>query len=104
MARRIDSYQQTAIRPLPGTLWVWEPEKAPTLIKVVQVLWNGEEWWVATRGLPDAGLYSRDDWNDLSRFWEACHAVDLAAGPPTGRGKTRHDKPRLDTDGKAMEV
>jgi hypothetical protein len=97
---RIDSYDREATRPLVGTRWVWEPERAPTLIKVTTVRWNGEEWWIGTRTLAEEDLpesmqtIGTEMWNDLSRFWEACHHVSLNAGPPSSGGVTRAGEPK----------
>ena len=81
------SYEPTAKLPRKGTRWVWEADAshAISLIEVVEVFWNGEEWWVRTRSLlppvrrvgitafvdPDPPT----DVNDLSRFWEAVTPV-----------------------------
>lgn len=85
-AARTDSHDRQAARPVAGTLWAWEPGKphAAALIKVTEVRWNGEEWWVRARilaGSVTAGLAGREYLNDLSRFWEACHYVLRAPGP-----------------------
>lgn len=96
---RINSYDRRAPRPLIGTLWVWEPVAAPALIKVSTVRWNGEEWWIGTRTLVEGSLppalqtAAKESWNDLSRFWEACHHVALNAGPPRAGGVTRRGEP-----------
>lgn len=93
----ISSYDRNAVRPLAGTLWAWEPESAPALIRVTSVRWNGEEWYVGTMTLAEyvlPGSLGREVWNDLSRFWEACHRV-LAQPGPQG-GQTRHGAPRAD--------
>lgn len=98
----ISSYDRNAVRPLAGTLWVWEPEAAPELIKVTTVRWNGEEWWVGTRTLQEHALPSSlqrsETWNDLSRFWEACHHVAVRPGPPRGREVTRRGSPQPDEE------
>jgi len=96
---RINSYDISAARPLAGTLWVWEPQAAPALVKVTRVLWNGEEWWVETQSLADYGPFRQKlgvAWNDLSRFWEACHCVAASAGPPQTKGITRRGDPQPD--------
>lgn len=85
----ISSYAADPPRPAVGSRWVWEPRKehARENLEVVEVKWNGEEWWVKTRSLPTQAkpvmgllgpIYvSRqqragdEHWNDLSRFWEA---------------------------------
>lgn len=91
----VSSYDRDATRPLVGSLWAWEPEAAPALIKVTTVRWNGEEWRVGTRSLATVSLpgnlQSGEIWNDLSRFWEACHAVAESPGP---RGHTRRGAPQ----------
>lgn len=98
----IDAYAETARRPRPGTLWVWEPTlpHARAVLKVLEVKWNGEEWWVKTETLTPHkdtfgyhGLDPNVAWNDLSRFWEACHHVATNAGP--AQGATRSGKPRF---------
>ena len=99
--RRISSYSRTARRPLVGTLWVWEPDLpyAVELVRVADVRWNGEEWWVGTdhpRSVTAPGELRRLMWNDLSRFWEACHHVRQQAGPPGVRGATRAGAPEPD--------
>lgn len=82
-SERVSSYDPNAPRPEVGSVWVWEIDQptARELIRVTEVFWNGEEWWVRTDALrvrtdtsPPASHL-----NDLSRFWEAC--------TPVGRGK-----------------
>ena len=95
---RISGYDRSAVRPLPGSLWVWEPEAAPALIKVTKVFWNGEEWWVKTTSLASydlpVRLLTETYLNELGRFWGACHHVSAAAGPPPGpRTVTRKGEP-----------
>jgi hypothetical protein len=65
--RRVSSYDPGAPRPDVGSSWLWEPDRphAYSVIEVLEVKWNGEEWWVRTSG-GDRGY-----WNDLGRFWEA---------------------------------
>lgn len=103
-SQRISSYEETARRPRPGTLWVWEPDTpARALVKVIEVKWNGEEWWVITESLlprcdpwppvTDPKYNPNYAWNDLSRFWEACHHVATNAGP--SQVATRSGKPRF---------
>jgi hypothetical protein len=97
----IDSHNRTAARPVVGSLWAWEPEKphAAALIKVTSVRWNGEEWWVGTEQLLP-GAEGDEIWNDLSRFWEACHyvAVDpgLSGAPDMALAVTLFGEPRPD--------
>lgn len=67
--------------PNPTTRWVWEidSEYARVMVEVIKVEFNGEEWWVTTRSLPDSGplyfnsqpLSPKEFQNDLDRFWEA---------------------------------
>ncbi len=63
-----DSYEPRAETPAVGSTWIWERDKphAREHVSVLEVRWNGEEWWVQTRS------QRGDYWNDLSRFWEAC--------------------------------
>lgn len=103
---RVNSYDRLAVRPRTGTLWVWEPVTAPALIKVLEVRWNGEEWWIKTVSLADYTTPpalrrpAAENWNDLSRFWEACHHVAMHAGPPGARGAlTRRGEPRPEEEG-----
>lgn len=59
----VSSYARSAPRPKIGTRWTWgngEP------CSVVEVTWNGEEWWVLT----DGPWYGRC-WNDVAAFWQA---------------------------------
>lgn len=81
MPRRVNSYDENAPLPGIGSIWVWELDSpsARELIEVVEVFWNGEEWWVRTKTLlpnltfPGSG---RDTaLNDVGRFWEACTPV-----------------------------
>lgn len=66
--------------PAIGSVWVWEIDKswACELLEVVEVEWNGEEWWVTTRRLHDTlanSTYSTNlilrEFNTLDRFLEA---------------------------------
>jgi hypothetical protein len=68
----VSGYRRGAPRPKIGTQWIWEPNKphAYAHVEVVEVKWNGEEWWI---GLRDLG--GDRYWNDLDRFWEACVAI-----------------------------
>ena len=78
----VNSYDRHAPTPKVGTHWVWEIDKphARQLVEVVEVTWNGEEWWVLTRRLLGGGMASafpekRDAMNDLGRFWKAVTPV-----------------------------
>jgi hypothetical protein len=71
--------------PKVGTLWIWgiESPHGRQLVKVDEVFWNGEEWWVDCRVLAgsvpigeqnfidESGVYG----NELDRFWEAATPV-----------------------------
>ena len=78
---RVNSYDPDAPLPKIGSRWVWEIDQphARELLEVVEVKWNGEEWWVGTESLLRNDTYpptGREiEWNDLSRFWEACLPV-----------------------------
>jgi hypothetical protein len=77
----VDSYDPLAKTPLVGSCWVWEIDKphARELVEVTEVKWNGEEWWVRSKGLLRAQVaFGRDGdepWNDLSRFMQAVTPV-----------------------------
>src|SRR2546430_1190740 len=76
MAKRVSSYDLKAPIPAVGSRWVWEIDKpwARELIEVVEVKWNGEEWWIATESLINNLTFlsgAGPHWNDLSRFHEA---------------------------------
>lgn len=91
MGARVDSYDPDAPRPKPNTVWAWEPTEphAATLAVVIRCEWNGEEWWVVTATPEQAAqppARRREHWNDLSRFWEACHAIRGEAGPEATTG------------------
>lgn len=82
MKKYVNSYDKNAPTPREGSIWVWELDKpgACELIEVLEVKWNGEEWWVTTGRLhgirnPDALDYDKPVPNDLSRFWEAVTPV-----------------------------
>jgi hypothetical protein len=99
------SYDRTAVRPVPGSWWVWRPETAyaAELCTVVSTLWNGEEWFVRTVAGAALGLPASirpSTLNDLSVFWEAAHAVAATAGPHRGRLAVRRGPPR---DGELQE-
>jgi hypothetical protein len=91
--KRVSSYDPRA--PLPGidSIWVWELDDpgACELIKVTEVFWNGEEWWVRTIKLHDPGIFSgpTQHLNDLGRFWEAVTPVRQTRTPRPPR--TRRD-------------
>lgn len=87
--RRVNSYDPNARLPKVGTWWVWEIDAphARSLIKVVRVDWNGEEWWVfTTRGADPGDYFDMPLANDLGRFWEA---VTPVGGPITSRVSER---------------
>ena len=77
----ISSYDANAPRPKIGSRWVWEPDLpyAIAVIEVVEVIWNGEEWWVKTKDLLGNNAYPptgrETELNDLSRFFEACRPI-----------------------------
>lgn len=78
--RGVSSYEHDAPLPVVGTRWVWEPDlpHARELVEVLDVTWNGEEWWVRVKG--SGGLAYPPSPNDLARFWEA-------VVPPDGAGR-----------------
>lgn len=62
-------------------MWVWELDAphARCLIRVIEVRWNGEEWWVRTEALLPAPLQTTATvYNDASRFAEAVTPVGTA--------------------------
>jgi hypothetical protein len=77
----VNSYDENAILPKLGTRWVWELDEphARTVVEVAEVKWNGEEWWVGTKTLLPNLTYPPSgreiEWNDVSRFFEACLPV-----------------------------
>jgi len=88
MNPRVSSYNRDVRIPSPGGLWVWEARDPASraLIEVVQVEWNGEEWFVRARvqncggQLPFAVAQlmpatGDEHTNDLSRFFEASTPV-----------------------------
>jgi hypothetical protein len=84
MAEHVNSYDPKAPIPAIGSRWVWEIDRpqARCLIEVVEVKWNGEEWWVATRSLLADLVYPGGGglhWNDVGRFHEAVTGVGRAA-------------------------
>ena len=55
--------------PAVGSVWCWEPLK-PWAVEVVQVMdvrWNGDEWWITSRSVTSGEEYP----NSLSRWVEA---------------------------------
>jgi hypothetical protein len=83
----VSSYDRDARLPKLGSRWLWEIDEpgARALIEVIEVIWNGEEWWVRSRSImewippqlqPRGGVAL----NDLGRFWEA---VTPVGGPVT---------------------
>lgn len=78
MRRNASSYDRNASLPGIGGIFVWEIDKpaARALIEVVDVFWNGEEWWVRTNVLlPDVPDDAAEHLNDVARFWEAVTPV-----------------------------
>jgi hypothetical protein len=77
--RRVNSYDPNAPLPGVGSIYVWELDEphACELIKVTEVFWNGEEWWVRTVRLHAPAVFGEPPGhlNDLSRFWEAVTPV-----------------------------
>jgi hypothetical protein len=74
----VDSYDPGAQVPEVGSAWVWELDAphARCLIRVTEVRWNGEEWWVKTVALlPAPGQSAGPCYNDASRFAEAATPV-----------------------------
>lgn len=78
----VNSYDPDALVPKIGTRWMWELDStyARALVEVVEVVWNGEEWWVRTKTLLPVpldfpGRSPETHLNDLGRFWEACVPV-----------------------------
>lgn len=60
--------------PKPGEHYVWEMLKphAAIGILVVNVVWNGEEWWVESQTYTMPYRDAKIIPNELSRFQEAC--------------------------------
>lgn len=79
--KHVNSYDEDAPLPGIGSVWVWELDSpyARALLEVVDVFWNGEEWWVRTKTLlPKVELLGEDEptnLNDVGRFWEAVTPV-----------------------------
>jgi hypothetical protein len=79
---KVDSYSTSAQVPEVGSVWVWElgAAHARCLVRVVEVRWNGEEWWVKTEALAPEPLQTIGVvYNDASRFAEAVTPVGAAA-------------------------
>jgi hypothetical protein len=99
MSKRVNSYDPNARLPGVGGIYVWELDQphACELIKVTEVFWNGEEWWVRTVRLHDPleGSHFADPrsehLNDVGRFWEAVTPVR----------ETRTSRPLLTDPGRA---
>jgi len=97
--KRVSSYDPDAPLPGTGSVWVWELDlpHACELIKVTEVFWNGEEWWVRTVRLHDPLANSTyppfakpsEHLNDLSRFWEAVTPVRETRTPRPSPGVAR---------------
>lgn len=71
----VSTYDRDAPRPELGSRWTWarnQPAWSPLNpggareddVVVTEVKWNGEEWWVQTRG--PRGEF----WTDVNVFWE----------------------------------
>lgn len=58
--------------PEVGSKWIWEKGNphAHCNVRVVEVTWNGEEWWVQSE-LTDGKDTGKQYWNELDRWWEA---------------------------------
>lgn len=72
--KRVSSYDRGAPRPKIGSYWQWSKGKGDRT-RIIEVKWNGEEWWVRTEKLdPDNGSiaspWTTPRWNDLTVFWE----------------------------------
>lgn len=78
----VDSYDPAAKVPEVDSVWVWELDAphARCLIRVVEVRWNGEEWWVKSDALLTApNQRAGACYNDASRFAESVTPVGTAA-------------------------
>ena len=80
--------RRAALRPKTDTIWAWEPYKAAAseIVVVNEVFWNGERWMVtigpAEKRLLEKSATSDDHFTcDVSRFWEAVHAIRQTPGP-----------------------
>jgi hypothetical protein len=66
----INTYDPDAPVPAVGSEWIWAakqrnyPFGSREMVTVSEVKWNGEEWWVRTRG--PRGEF----WTDAEVFWE----------------------------------
>jgi len=100
--RRVNSYDPDAPLPGVGGIYVWELDQphARDLIRVTEVFWNGEEWWVRTEtlmrgpshmlfGLPGPASYL----NDVGRFWEAVTPVRETRTPRPQRHELSLEEP-----------
>jgi hypothetical protein len=99
--RYVSSYDPKAPLPGVGSIYVWELDlpHACELIKVTEVFWNGEEWWVRTERLHAPAVFGdpTSHLNELGRFWEAVTPVrevrsprpPLCAPDPLGDGASR---------------
>lgn len=81
---KAEAYDAEATIPRVGSRWVWEIDlpSARSLVEVIEVLWNGEEWFVRVKALLPDEPYRDARWVDVGRFWEA---VTLVGGKLTGR-------------------
>jgi hypothetical protein len=54
--------------PHVGQRWHWRPDAphASVIVRITEVKWNGEEWWVTTVDDDD-----QPAWNDLEHFMES---------------------------------
>lgn len=66
--------------PTVGSVWEWEPlsPHARETVRVIEVVWNGEEVWITTEMVAGGKRSS----NDLSRWVEA---TVLVAPTPSDR-------------------
>lgn len=67
----VNTYDPDAPVPAVGSKWLWASDQQPYPfgarerdVTVVEVKWNGEEWWVRTTGP------SGEHWTDANVFWE----------------------------------
>lgn len=76
----MSSYDRDAKTPEVGSRWTWASDQpnypfgAREDVEVIEVTWNGEEWWVKTRG-PRGEFFT-----DLDVFWE-CVTPPAARSP-----------------------
>jgi hypothetical protein len=89
MSDHFNSYEPRADVPAVGSTWTWEPLNAHACedVTVINVRWNGEEWWVETSSRQGS------QWNDLSRFWEACVPSPDPNDVPVGGEIRWHGRP-----------